>query len=117
MPFQGDISYTSYLLRRIGYTITHAWSVRSLAIQVRGIAGNTWGQCENGVESVGCGDQETFINCADVEIYSNAPSVPANTIDNPWLLYYRLVKYCHQFATCSHVFYQFSAIKLLFCNA
>lgn len=34
-------------------------------------AGNTWGQCSNGEEAVGCGPQETFVNCADVSIISN----------------------------------------------
>ncbi|XP_037091388.1 uncharacterized protein LOC119111687 [Pollicipes pollicipes] len=35
-------------------------------------AGNTWGTCSNGEEAVGCGPQETFINCADVAIISNS---------------------------------------------
>jgi len=34
-------------------------------------AGNTWGTCSNGEEAVGCGPQETFVNCADVAIVSN----------------------------------------------
>ena len=35
-------------------------------------AGNTWGTCSNGDEAVGCGPQETFVNCADVAIVSNS---------------------------------------------
>jgi len=31
-------------------------------------AGNTWGDCGNGTSAVGCGPQETFVNCADVQI-------------------------------------------------
>lgn len=50
-------------------------------------AANTWGLCEDGSESVGCGAQETFINCADVVIYSNTPSVVKDDF-NPWLLYH-----------------------------
>ncbi|KAF2353622.1 Cellulose/chitin-binding protein N-terminal [Trinorchestia longiramus] len=51
-------------------------------------AGNTWGICSNGSESVGCGNQETFINCADVIIYSNTPTAGENDF-NPWALYFR----------------------------
>ncbi|CAG0923912.1 unnamed protein product [Notodromas monacha] len=42
-------------------------------VQWRYAAGNTWGMCDDGSESVGCGVQETFINCADVVVTSNAP--------------------------------------------
>ncbi|XP_013785525.1 uncharacterized protein LOC106469570 isoform X2 [Limulus polyphemus] len=31
-------------------------------------AGNNWGTCEDGSQSVGCGPQETFRGCADVSI-------------------------------------------------
>merc|ERR1719483_244395 len=30
--------------------------------------GNTWGKCDNGTEVMGCGKQEWFRNCADVQI-------------------------------------------------
>lgn len=30
--------------------------------------GNSWGACEDGTGRLGCGDQETFINCADISI-------------------------------------------------
>ena len=30
--------------------------------------GNTWGECDNGTEAVGCGDQEMFRNCADIQV-------------------------------------------------
>ncbi|RXG57027.1 hypothetical protein Avbf_12228, partial [Armadillidium vulgare] len=43
----------------------------------------------NGSESVGCGDQETFINCADVEIYSNVPVKDPVDVPNPWTIFYR----------------------------
>jgi len=45
--------------------------------------GNTWGTCPNGTESIGCGNQETFINCADVVINTNTPTGDVN----PWQLY------------------------------
>ncbi len=35
------------------------------------VTGNTWGKCEDGSEAVGCGNQETFRNCADISIHSN----------------------------------------------
>jgi len=53
-------------------------------------AGNTWDLCEDGKGSVGCGNQETFINCADITINTGTggfPSYPINNVDNPWLLY------------------------------
>lgn len=31
-------------------------------------AGNNWGQCPNGTGMVGCGPQETFRACADIQI-------------------------------------------------
>jgi len=31
-------------------------------------AGNSWGVCEDGGQKMGCGAQETFVNCADVAI-------------------------------------------------
>jgi len=31
-------------------------------------AGNSWGSCSDGTQGIGCGAQETFINCADVAI-------------------------------------------------
>lgn len=30
---------------------------------------NNWGKCDDGSSQIGCGVQETFINCADIEIY------------------------------------------------
>ncbi|KAM3963926.1 uncharacterized protein ACR2FA_001959 [Aphomia sociella] len=37
-------------------------------MQWRYIAGNNWGNCENGTEAVGCGPQEEFRACADIAI-------------------------------------------------
>ncbi|KAL1495082.1 hypothetical protein ABEB36_010556 [Hypothenemus hampei] len=54
--------------------------------------GNQWGVCDNGTHAVGCGKSETFINCADIAITSNAGgAIPPIFIgqDNPYLLYYR----------------------------
>ncbi|XP_046402637.1 uncharacterized protein LOC124168442 [Ischnura elegans] len=31
-------------------------------------AGNSWGVCPDGTGAIGCGDQETFRNCADIAI-------------------------------------------------
>lgn len=54
------------------------------------LSGNTWGYCTDGSEGVGCGDQETFINCADITINSQAGGgVPSKTAINPWIAYYR----------------------------
>ncbi|XP_046630908.1 uncharacterized protein LOC124310859 [Daphnia pulicaria] len=57
--------------------------------------GNTWDLCENGVGAVGCGNQETFKNCADVAIITNTggfgpagvvPSAPTSLQDNPYAI-------------------------------
>eukprot|EP00095_Tigriopus_kingsejongensis_P001217 maker-scaffold959_size76551-snap-gene-0.20 protein:Tk01217 transcript:maker-scaffold959_size76551-snap-gene-0.20-mRNA-1 annotation:"PREDICTED: uncharacterized protein LOC101891129" len=42
--------------------------------------GNTWGDCGNGTAAVGCGEQENFVNCADVQIYSIGAGFPPNAI-------------------------------------
>jgi len=52
---------TRYLLP-LGLTCTQC------ILQWRYIAGNNWGICENGTGAVGCGPQEEFRACADVEI-------------------------------------------------
>ncbi|CAL4108772.1 unnamed protein product, partial [Meganyctiphanes norvegica] len=31
--------------------------------------GNNWGDCGNGTSTLGCGAQETFVNCADIAIH------------------------------------------------
>ena len=47
--------------------------------------GNTWGVCKNGTEGMGCGDQETFRNCADVQINSVVGSFPPGALTIPRL--------------------------------
>ena len=32
------------------------------------VAANSWGRADNGTECVGCGPQENFRACADIEI-------------------------------------------------
>lgn len=44
--------------------------------------GNTWGLCSNGTEAVGCGAQEMFRNCADVQINSVVGAFPPFAFDN-----------------------------------
>ena len=51
--------------------------------------GNTWGKCDDGEEKVGCGDQEVFRNCADIQIYSSSVGLPPTAIDNPNAIYFR----------------------------
>lgn len=41
-------------------------------LQWKYIAGNNWGVCENGTGAVGCGPQEEFRACADVEIVDSS---------------------------------------------
>ncbi|XP_046618098.1 uncharacterized protein LOC124304106 [Neodiprion virginianus] len=60
-------------------------------IQWNYYTGNMWGLCDNGTEAVGCGQPETFRNCADVSIVTSTAGVPPLFVqqDNPFLLYYR----------------------------
>ncbi|XP_065155631.1 uncharacterized protein [Atheta coriaria] len=54
--------------------------------------GNQWGDCGNGTTAEGCGEPETFRNCADVAILSNVGGgVPPLFVgvDNPYILFYR----------------------------
>ena len=56
----------------------------------RKFPGNTWGTCPDGTEKVGCGPQETFINCADVAINPISGSYhPPKNRDNPFQIYYK----------------------------
>merc|ERR1712012_460581 len=51
--------------------------------------GNTWGVCKNGTEGMGCGDQETFRNCADVQINSVVGSYPPGALALPRRVVYK----------------------------
>ena len=51
--------------------------------------GNTWGVCKNGTEGMGCGDQETFRNCADVQINSVVGSYPPGALALPRRVVYQ----------------------------
>lgn len=51
-------------------------------IQWTYFTGNTWGLCANGTEGVGCGDQEMFRNCADVQINSLVGAYPPHAFQN-----------------------------------
>lgn len=57
--------------------------------------GNMWGLCSNGTEAQGCGKSEQFKNCADISILtSTGGAVPPLFVqDNPFLLYFRDLRY------------------------
>lgn len=66
-------------------SVAHRW----------GSTGNTWDVCVNGTGAVGCGNQETFRNCADVAIITNTggfgpsgvvPAAPTSLHDNPYAI-------------------------------
>lgn len=42
---------------------------RRCVLQFTYITGNTWGKCDNESYGAGCGPQETFRGCADINIY------------------------------------------------
>ncbi|XP_023344479.1 uncharacterized protein LOC111713764 [Eurytemora carolleeae] len=49
--------------------------------------GNTWGVCSNGTEGMGCGYQETFRNCADVQINSLVGAFPPSVLPTLPVIY------------------------------
>lgn len=49
-------------------------------LQWRYIAGNNWGMCEDGTGAVGCGPQEEFRACADINIGDVGPQPPLRPI-------------------------------------
>jgi len=63
---QGNFSYQVALPQGL--------TCQQCVVQWTYTTGNTWGKCKNGTEAIGCGPQETFRNCADIQIFSNAPT-------------------------------------------
>lgn len=49
-------------------------------LQWRYIAGNNWGMCPDGTGAVGCGAQEEFRACADINIGDIGPQAPLRPI-------------------------------------
>lgn len=51
-------------------------------LQWRYVAGNSWGDCNNGTSQLGCGNQETFGACSDISIsapnYIQGGSMPTH---------------------------------------
>lgn len=56
------------------YLLPPSLTCTQCILQWRYIAGNNWGTCENGTGAVGCGPQEEFRACADVEIVDSSGS-------------------------------------------
>ncbi|XP_022664604.1 uncharacterized protein LOC111251826 isoform X2 [Varroa destructor] len=46
-------------------------------------AGNNWGTCDDGIQEVGCGPQETFRGCADVSITKDNGGQPPFPLPSP----------------------------------
>jgi len=53
------------------YRLPEGVSCALCVLQWRYWAGNSWGRCDNGTESIGCGPQEEFRACADLAIHSS----------------------------------------------
>jgi len=68
----------------VSYRLPPGVTCTLCVLQWRYYAGNSWGRCENGTESIGCGPQEEFRSCADIAIHSLAghyDSTPSTEID------------------------------------
>ncbi|PNF41958.1 hypothetical protein B7P43_G14640 [Cryptotermes secundus] len=75
-PAAGNKVFETRYLLPAGLTCTQC------ILQWRYIAGNNWGTCENGTGAVGCGPQEEFRACADVEIVDSSGSADETPFDN-----------------------------------
>lgn len=64
------------------YLLPSGLTCTQCILQWRYIAGNNWGTCENGTGAVGCGPQEEFRACADVEIVDSSGSADETPFDN-----------------------------------
>ncbi|KAG7156947.1 putative Lytic polysaccharide mono-oxygenase, cellulose-degrading-containing protein 7 [Homarus americanus] len=70
--------------------LPHHLSCTHCVLQWTWIVGNTWGICPNGSGRLGCGHQETFVNCADISIlpktyyYSHTPRIKLKYSFNTW---------------------------------
>ncbi|XP_041982319.1 uncharacterized protein LOC121735538 [Aricia agestis] len=51
-------------------------------LQWRYVAGNNWGDCKNGTQGLGCGDQENFLACSDISI-KRSSYIPVESIPIP----------------------------------
>ena len=60
--------------------LPHGLTCSQCVVQWTYFTGNTWGQCNNGTEGMGCGDQEMFRNCADVQINSIVGAYPPGAL-------------------------------------
>ncbi|KAJ0174460.1 hypothetical protein K1T71_009568 [Dendrolimus kikuchii] len=76
----------------LAYRLPAGLTCDHCVLQWRYIAGNNWGDCRNGTQGLGCGNQEYFGACSDISIEgSNAQYIPvdnaANEIPSPLLHY------------------------------
>jgi len=97
LPIAGTTS-DRYYIRQLGrkslmldykITLPKGLTCSQCVLQWTWTSGNTWGKCKNGTEGMGCGDQEQFRNCADIQIYSSTVGRPPSSIDIPSAIYVR----------------------------
>ncbi|XP_051160757.1 uncharacterized protein LOC127281199 [Leptopilina boulardi] len=69
-PGPGNGIFESY------YKLPEGLTCVQCVFQWRYVAGNNWGNCENGTGAVGCGPQEEFRSCADIAIGDNVAPLP-----------------------------------------
>ncbi|CAL8109433.1 unnamed protein product [Orchesella dallaii] len=53
---------------RVDLTLPEELECEHCVLQWHYVAGNSWGNCGNGTEAIGCGPQETFRGCSDIAI-------------------------------------------------
>jgi len=66
LPADPELVGSRYWVR---YLLPPGLTCSLCVLQWRYWAGNSWGRCGNGTESIGCGPQEEFRACADVAIH------------------------------------------------
>ncbi|KOB70244.1 Chitin binding domain 3 protein [Operophtera brumata] len=59
----------------VNYRLPEGLTCENCVLQWRYTCGNNWGDCNNGTQALGCGNQETFGACSDIAIVGN-PDAP-----------------------------------------
>ncbi|XP_011499356.1 PREDICTED: uncharacterized protein LOC105363384 isoform X2 [Ceratosolen solmsi marchali] len=76
-PEEGNRIFISY------YKLPVDLKCKQCVFQWRYIAGNNWGNCDNGSGAVGCGPQEEFRACADIAIDNDEFQISTYSVKIP----------------------------------
>lgn len=85
-PTRGSTTYN------VNYRLPRDLVCEHCVLQWRYTAGNNWGICNNGTQGLGCGNQEQFLACSDINIGNSGTrelvgNSEENEIPNPLFNY------------------------------